>query len=69
MRKEVKNMAEDGVMPQLTEKEIMRRKDELLVKFCEERGIDPTKIDATQLSTFCEQEDVKALLAVQYRRK
>lgn len=62
-------MAEDGVMPPLSEKEIMRRKDELLVKFCEERGIDPTQIDATQLSIFCEQQEVKELLAIQYRRR
>lgn len=61
-------MAEDGVMPPMSEEEINKRKEELLLKFCEERGIDPKKIDATELGIFYETSAMKDLLARKYRR-
>jgi predicted HicB family RNase H-like nuclease len=68
-------MAEDGVMPQgeapkreMSEEEINKRKEELFLEFCQERGIDPKKIDATELGIFYETPEMQALLARKYRR-
>jgi hypothetical protein len=68
-------MAEDGVMPQgdvpkreMSEEEISDLKEQLLLKFCEEKGIDPKNIDATQLGIFLETSEMQALLARKYRR-
>lgn len=62
-------MAEDGEKHTLSEEEIAKRQEELLEDFCKERGWDPKKLDATQLTTFYEMPEMKALLERKHRRR
>lgn len=60
-------MYEDELMSPMSYEEQSRRREELLLQFCKDRGLDPSKLDATHLNVFYETPEMKRLLARKYR--
>jgi chorismate mutase len=61
-------MSKDEGRLEMSSEQFERRREELLDEFCKERGIDPKKIDAIQLSIFYETSEMQALFARKHKR-
>ncbi len=62
-------MAEGNKGSEMSPEQIAGRQAELLEEFCKERGWDPEKLDARQITAFYEMPEMKALLEHKHRRR